>query len=65
VADEHALLVPPDDVGALAAAAVAALGSPDASQRRAQAALARFHACFTIDRAVDGMARFYEGALSS
>jgi glycosyltransferase involved in cell wall biosynthesis len=65
VADEHALLVPPDDSGALATAIVAALASPRASRERAHAALARFHDSFTIDRAADGMARFYEAALSS
>jgi glycosyltransferase involved in cell wall biosynthesis len=65
VAGEHALLAPSDDAGALAAAVVAALGSPEASQQRAHAALARFHECFTIERAADGMVRFYEAALSS
>ncbi len=64
-AGEHALLVPPDDPAALAAAAVESLTSPRASQQRAQAALARFHDCFTIERAADGMVRFYETALST
>lgn len=65
VAGEHALLVPPNDVRALAAATVAALTSREASQERAQAALARFHENFTIERAADGMVRFYEAALVS
>jgi glycosyltransferase involved in cell wall biosynthesis len=62
---EHAVLVPPDDPGALATAVVAALTSPEACRERALAALARFHDHFTIDRAADGMLRFYEAALSS
>lgn len=65
VAGEHALLAPPDDAGALAAAIVTALGAPEASQQRVQAALARFHSCFTVDRAADGMVRFYEAALAA
>jgi glycosyltransferase involved in cell wall biosynthesis len=65
VAGEHALLVPPDDVEALAAATVSALTSPEASRDRALAALARFHENFTIERAADGMVRFYEAALPS
>lgn len=64
VANEHALLVPPDDAEALAAAILETLSHPVAAQQRASAALARFHDCFTIDRAADGMARFYEAALS-
>ena len=62
---EHALLVPPEAPEALAAAIVAALETPEACRRRALAALARFHDHFTIDRAADGMLRFYEAALSS
>jgi glycosyltransferase involved in cell wall biosynthesis len=65
VAGEHALLVPPDDPGALAAAVVAALEDPEASRQRAKAARARFHERFTIERAADGMVRFYEAALSA
>ena len=61
----HALLVPPDDPHALAAAVVAALESPEERHVRARAALARFHERYTIDRAADGMVRFYEAALSS
>jgi glycosyltransferase involved in cell wall biosynthesis len=62
---EHAMLVPPENPEALAAAVVAALGSPEACRERALAALARFHDHFTIDRAADGMMRFYEAALSA
>jgi glycosyltransferase involved in cell wall biosynthesis len=65
VDNKHALLVPPDNPETLAAAVVAALTSPEASRERAVAGLARFHAHFTIERAADGMARFYEAALSS
>lgn len=65
IGGEHALLVSPDDPGALAGAVVATLNSPEASRRRVEAALARFQAHFTIERAADGMARFYEAALSS
>lgn len=61
----HALLVPPDNPEALAAAVVEALRSPEVCRERALAALARFHDRFTIDRAADGMVRFYEVALSS
>ena len=61
---EHAVLVPPEDPDALAAAAVAALRSPEACRERALAAFARFYDHFTIDRAADGMKRFYEAALS-
>ena len=64
-AGEHALLVPPDDAGALAAAIVTALRFQEASRRRALAARVRFYDHFTIDRAADGMVRFYEAALSS
>ncbi len=65
VGGEHALLIPVDDVGALAAATVAALGSPEAAQQRARAARARFYDHFTIKRAADGMVRLYEAALRS
>jgi glycosyltransferase involved in cell wall biosynthesis len=65
VADEHALLVPPDDAASLATAIVAALACPEASRQRAEAARARFHENFTIERAADGMVRFYEAALRS
>jgi glycosyltransferase involved in cell wall biosynthesis len=61
---EHALLVPPDNPEALAAAVVTALRSPQACRERALAALARFHDHFTITQAADGMLRFYEAALS-
>jgi glycosyltransferase involved in cell wall biosynthesis len=65
VADgEHALLVPPDDPGALASAIVATLQDPAGSCRRTLAAHARFHDHFTIDRAADGMVAFYEASLS-
>ena len=64
VSGEHALLVPPDSAEALAAAVVTALESPQACRQRAGAARARFHDCFTIERAADGMVRFYEAALS-
>jgi glycosyltransferase involved in cell wall biosynthesis len=63
VAGEHALLVPPDDPGALASAIVSALRSPDATRQRARAARARFLESFTIERAADGMVRLYEAAL--
>lgn len=63
VAGEHALLVPPDDPGALASAIVSALASPEESHRRALAARARFLERFTIERAADGMVRLYESAL--
>ncbi len=62
---EHALLVPPEDAGALAATILSTLRSPDTFRQRAQAALTRFHEHFTIDRAADGMVRFSESALSS
>jgi glycosyltransferase involved in cell wall biosynthesis len=62
-AGEHALLVPPDDPGGLAAAVLATLASPEESRQRAIAAHCRFHENFTIDRAADGMLRFYEAAL--
>jgi glycosyltransferase involved in cell wall biosynthesis len=65
VPGEHALLVPPDDAKGLAVAIATALDSPEATQRRVQAALARFHDCFTIGRAADGMVRCYEAALAS
>ena len=62
---EHGLLVPPDDPEALAGAIIAVLESPAVARERALAARARFRDCFTIDRAADGMLRFYEAALSS
>jgi glycosyltransferase involved in cell wall biosynthesis len=62
---EHALLVPPDDAGGLAIAIRTALKSPEATQQRVKAALARFHDYFTIERAADGMVGFYEAALAS
>jgi len=62
-AGEHALLVPVDDPGALAAATVAVLNSPTAARERAQAARARFYDHFTIERVAAGMVRFYEAAL--
>jgi glycosyltransferase involved in cell wall biosynthesis len=65
LADEHALLVPVDDPGALARATVAALAHPEESQQRAGAARARFYDNFTIERVADGMVRFYEAALRS
>jgi len=65
VANEHALLVPPDDVAALAAATVTALTSPEASEQRARAARERFYENFTLARAAEGMARFYRAALRS
>jgi glycosyltransferase involved in cell wall biosynthesis len=65
VAGEHALLVPPDDAGTLAAAILAVLSFPEASQQRARMARARFQDNFTIERSADGMVRFYESALSS
>lgn len=61
---EHALLVPPDDPAALASAILATLGAPEAARRRTLSAHARFHDHFTIDQAADGMAAFYEAALS-
>lgn len=61
---EHALLVPPDNPEALAAAVVAALSSPEKGQERTLAAFTRFYDHFTIDRAADGMVRFYEAAVS-
>jgi glycosyltransferase involved in cell wall biosynthesis len=64
VAGEHALLVPPDDAGALAAAIVAVVASPEAARQRALAARSRFEECFTIERAADGMVRFYDAALA-
>jgi glycosyltransferase involved in cell wall biosynthesis len=64
VSGEHALLVPPDDPGALASAIVGTLSAPEEARRRTLAAHARFHDHFTIDRAADGMAAFYEAALS-
>lgn len=65
VGGEHAMLVPPENPEALAAAVVAAVSSPEACRERALAALARFHDHFTVDRAADGMLRFYEAALAS
>jgi glycosyltransferase involved in cell wall biosynthesis len=62
---EHAVLVPPEEAQALAGAVVAALNSPEACRERALAASARFHEHFTVERAADGMRRFYEAALSS
>ena len=64
VSGEHALLVPPASAEALGAAVVTALESPQASRRRALAARDHFHDRFTIERAADGMVRFYEAALS-
>ena len=63
VANEHALLVPPDDIKALASATVAVLSSPELSRERAGAARNRFLHNFTIERAADGMLRLYEAAL--
>jgi glycosyltransferase involved in cell wall biosynthesis len=65
VAGEHALLVPVDDAGALAAATVATLRSPEAARQRAKAARDRFYDHFTIERAAAGMVRLYERALRS
>jgi glycosyltransferase involved in cell wall biosynthesis len=62
---EHALLVPPEDAESLARTMITALESPQATRQRVEAALARFHAYFTIDRAADGMVAFYETALAS
>lgn len=65
VAGEHALLVPRDDAEALAAATLTALAAPEASRQRAGAARTRFYDNFTIERAADGMVRFYRAALRS
>jgi len=65
VAGEHALLVPVEDAGALAAATVATLKFPEEARRRADAARARFYDNFTIERVADGMVHFYEAALRS
>ncbi|MNC88789.1 hypothetical protein D3C83_46450 [compost metagenome] len=56
--------MPPGDPEAFAAAVVAALMSPEAGRDRVLAALARFYDHFTIDRAADGMMRFYQAALT-
>lgn len=64
VAGEHALLVPPDDAAALAAAIVDVVASPEAARQRALAARSRFEERFTIERAADGMVRFYDAVLS-
>lgn len=65
VADgEHALLVPPEDPEALAAAIVATVRRPSEAAERADRARARFLAHFTIDRVADQMVRFYERALA-
>jgi glycosyltransferase involved in cell wall biosynthesis len=65
VQGEHALLVRPDDAENLARTIVTALASPEETEQRAKAALARFHDNFTIDRAADGMVGFYEATLAS
>lgn len=61
--EEQALLVPPGDAEALAAALVSTLGDASAAQRRAAAAGRRFEERYDIEPVVDGMLRFYERAL--
>ena len=58
-----ALLVPPDDPGALGRAVVSTLTDAADAARRADVARARFLQRFTIDGVADDMARFYERAL--
>ena len=63
VTAEEAVLVPPDDAGALAASIERALDDPAGSGARATAARRRFLDHFTVERVVEGMLAFYERAL--
>jgi glycosyltransferase involved in cell wall biosynthesis len=58
-----AMLVPPGDAAALAAALVATLGDARAASRRATAAGRRFAERYDIEPVVDGMLAFYARAL--
>jgi glycosyltransferase involved in cell wall biosynthesis len=61
VDDSVAVLVRPDDAGALAAGIVGILDEPAAATARARAGRARFEAEFTIGTGARRMARLYEG----
>jgi glycosyltransferase involved in cell wall biosynthesis len=58
-----ALLVPPEQPVALAAAVAATLADPASAAERARRARERFRERFTIDRVADGMVEFYRRAL--
>jgi glycosyltransferase involved in cell wall biosynthesis len=62
VREDCAVLVPPDDPGALANAITRALADPDAPARAARARQ-RFLDTFTIERSAAEMVRFYERVL--
>jgi glycosyltransferase involved in cell wall biosynthesis len=61
--DRYAVLVPPEDPTALAAALTDAVGDRAVAERRAQAARARFTECFEITAVSRAMVGFYEKAL--
>ncbi|HEX5094738.1 MAG TPA: glycosyltransferase family 4 protein, partial [Acidimicrobiia bacterium] len=65
VTREDAMLVPPDDAAALAAAIVDCLHDRAAAQHRARAARRRVAHEFTIEQSALGMLRFFERALGS
>jgi glycosyltransferase involved in cell wall biosynthesis len=66
VGDEgSACLVPVDRPEDLAAAVITISTDPDAARERTSAALERFYALFTIERAADRMVAFYRRALES
>jgi len=64
VTERGALLVPPSDLGRLAAALVAVLRDTDAARQRAAFASARFGERHTIEAVTTGMIGFYEHALA-
>lgn len=63
--DPPALLVPIGDAGALAGALAATLRDPAGAAVRVAAARRRFDEHFTIERAAEGMRRFYDHALAA
>jgi glycosyltransferase involved in cell wall biosynthesis len=60
-----AVLVPPDDAGALGAAVVRTLSTGDDTRRRANAARRRFLERFTVDTIAAQMLCFYSRSLAS
>lgn len=60
--EDCAVLVPPEDAEALAAALIDAATDRISANMRAEAALARFTGTFTVDRVCDRMVEFYERA---
>jgi glycosyltransferase involved in cell wall biosynthesis len=61
----YALLVPPENPEALAAAMLTSISDPGAASERAGLARQRFLECFTVERVADEMVAFYRRAVPS